>query len=117
VDVVRTCRAAVDASQLRLQLAEVEVKARSEQDQRPKRRRDQRRDDLGDSGQVRVVVVLGGDEYPEHDLRDRGQTAHSLIFGADAGGPSPQRCEVCRAVVRMAATGRGGTDRIARLWW
>ena len=85
------------------------MKARSEQDQRPKRRRDQRRDDLGDSGQVRVVVVLGGDEYPEHDLRDRGQTAHSLIFVAHAGGPSPQRCEVCRAVVRMAGTGRGGT--------
>ena len=49
------------------------MKARSEQDQRPKRRRDQRRDDLGDRGQVRVVVVLGGDEYPDHNVRDRGQ--------------------------------------------
>ena len=69
---------------------EVEVKARAEQDQRPKRRRDQRRDDLRDSSQVGVVVVLGGDEYPEHDVRNRGQTAHSLIFVAHRGTPPPR---------------------------
>jgi hypothetical protein len=40
------------------------MKARSEQEQRPQRRRDDCRDDLGDRGQVGVVVVLGGDEYP-----------------------------------------------------
>jgi len=60
------------------------MKARSEQEQRPQRRRDNCRDDLGDRGQVRVVVVLGGDEYPEHDVRDRGQTANSLILSHTA---------------------------------
>ena len=63
------------------------MKARSEQDKRPKRSSDDCRDDLGDSGQVGVVGVLGGDKYPEHDVCDRGQTAHSLIFVADGGAP------------------------------
>jgi hypothetical protein len=55
---------------VRLQLAEVEMKARSEQDERPKHSGDDCRDDLRDSGQVGVVVVLGGDKYPEPDVCD-----------------------------------------------
>jgi hypothetical protein len=31
--------------------------------------------------------VLRGDEYPERDVRGRGQTAHSLIFVAHGGAP------------------------------
>lgn len=31
--------------------------------------------------------MLGGDEYPEHDVRDRGQAAHSLIFVAHRSFP------------------------------
>ena len=74
------------------------MKARSEQDQRPQRRRDDCRDDQGDRGQVGVVVVLGGDEYPEHDVRDRGQTAHSLIFVAH--GAAPPRVSGAKSAAR-----------------
>jgi len=84
-------RAAVDASPSpRLQPAEGEVKARSEHDQRPKRGRDDCRDDLGDGGEVGVVVVPGGDQYAEHDVCDRDQAAHWLIF-AYGGAPLPRR--------------------------
>ena len=38
-------------------------------------------------GQVRAVVVPEDDKYPEHDERDRGQTAHSLIFVTHGGRP------------------------------
>jgi hypothetical protein len=54
-----------------LQLAEVEVKARAEQDQRPKRRGDKCRGDLGDSCQVSVVIVLGSDEHQARCMRPR----------------------------------------------
>jgi hypothetical protein len=69
-----------------LQLAEVE--ACSEQDQRPKRRRHDCRDDLGDDGQLGVVVVLGGDEHANHHVCDQSQTAHSIIFAARDGAPA-----------------------------
>ncbi len=42
----------------RLEPAEVEMEARSEHDQRPKGRRHDCRDDLGDRSQIGVVVVL-----------------------------------------------------------
>ena len=38
-------------------------------------------------GRVRAVVVPEGDKDPEHDERDRGQTAHSLIFVTHGGRP------------------------------
>jgi len=60
------------------------MKGRSEQDQRPKRRRHDRRGDLGDSRQVGVVAVLGGDDYADHCVCERDQTAHSIIFASRA---------------------------------
>ncbi len=55
------------------------METRSEHDQRPKGRRHDCRDDLGDGGEVGVVVVLGGDEHAEDNVRDRGQTTHVII--------------------------------------
>jgi len=95
----------------RLQLAEVEVEARSEQDQRPKRRRHDCRDDLGDGGQVGVVIVLGGDDHAEHNVYERGQTAHAIILcahGALLPGPGVQRL---RFPVGEPASARLGSRR------
>jgi hypothetical protein len=80
------------------------MQARSEEDQRPQRRRDDCRDDLGDSGQVRVVVVLGSDEHPEHYICDRGQAAHSLMFVAGGGAPPVRNLRRGRARFGQPAT-------------
>jgi hypothetical protein len=72
---------------LELELAEVEVKAGSEQDERPQRRGHDCRDDPGDEREVGVVVVARGDDHPDHHVCNQGQTAHSIVFAARRGSP------------------------------
>jgi hypothetical protein len=64
------------------------VEARSEQDQRPKYRRHDGRDDLGDRGEVGVVIVLGSNQHADDDVCKGGQAAHSIIFAARGGAPA-----------------------------
>lgn len=90
------------------------MKARPEQDQRPQRRRDDCRDDLRDRGQVGIVVVLGGDEYPKYDVRDRGPRPRTRSSSSHTAPLLPgQRREVCRAVVPDPSDQRPN-DRIER---
>jgi hypothetical protein len=69
-----------DAARVLLQMGETEVEVRSKQDERPKRRRHNRRDDLGHRGQVGVVRVLRGDDNAEHHIHERGKIAHQIIL-------------------------------------
>ena len=61
-------------------MGEAEVEVRAEQDQRPKRRRYNRRDDVGHVGQVAVVAVLGADDGAKYQICESGQIAHSFIL-------------------------------------
>jgi hypothetical protein len=91
-------------------LAEVEVNACSEQDQRQKRGRHDCRNDLGDGGQMRVVVALGGDKYSEHDICDRGC---ALAHRRRTWRRSSHRSRVTYRARRPASgqTGRHGAAR------
>lgn len=65
------------------------MEARSEQDQRPQRRRDKRRDDVGHGGQVGVVRILMGDDDAEQQIREQGQMAHSIVLRRASRRSSP----------------------------
>ncbi len=81
---------------VRLQMGKAEVEVRSEQDQRPERRRHNRRDDLGHGRQVGVVRVLRGDDDAEHHICEEGQIAHLVILRRAGRRSSPINVRVKR---------------------
>jgi hypothetical protein len=73
----------------RLYVGKAQVEAGSEQDQRPKNRRHNGRDDVGHGGQVSVVGVLRGDDDAEHQVPEQGQTTHPSFVRRTSRRSSP----------------------------
>jgi len=64
------------------------VEVRSQQDQRPERRGENRGEDLRDGRQVGVVVVLGADEHAENHACEQREIAHPITFAARDRAPA-----------------------------